>query len=82
MLCSFYAESKEGVALALDIEVPFVPAKGMDISIPAIGEYRTVEWVMWDHNRPNQVRIHLEQKQSMFSTYEMLAAGWKVVDQR
>ncbi len=65
------------VDVCMDIEMPFLPAIGMDIKPTPDSDYMRVQFVFWDITTPGMVEAHINQEARLYPLKEMLAEGWR-----
>jgi hypothetical protein len=67
----------EAEDIIIDIEMPFLPAIGMDIKPTPDSDYLRVQYVFWDISTPEMVEAHIDQKGRLYPLKQMKAAGWR-----
>ena len=63
--------------ICIDIEMPFLPAIGMDIKPTPDSDYLRVQCFFWDISTPDMVDAHIEQEGRLETLKVALAAGWR-----
>jgi len=77
LVCHQATTMRGAVDIVIDIEMPFVPAIGMDIKPTPHSDYLRVQYVFWDISTPGAVEAHIEQGCRLYPLGDMKAAGWR-----
>lgn len=67
--------------LFIIIDMPFIPTKGSVIKVTADGEYLTVDEVLWNIQKPNEIMVFTEEPDQLnqIRPYkEMSDQGWRI----